>query len=101
MKRYVILTTAMIIIIVAVGCTSGGKQGKHHKTDLPDPATFDAHFGDIDSDGDGVVTRDEFKAFFQNSDPNVFNAVDLNQDASIDHDEWHAFKEAHGIKHHE
>jgi hypothetical protein len=29
----------------------------------------------------------------------VFIAIDLNQDKNIDHDEWHAFKEAHGLKH--
>jgi hypothetical protein len=30
-----------------------------------------------------------------------FNAVDLNQDGNIDHDEWHEFKEAHGLKQHD
>jgi hypothetical protein len=28
-------------------------------------------------------------------------ALDLNDDAAIDHDEWHEFKEAHGMKDHE
>jgi hypothetical protein len=31
--------------------------------------------------------------------PQVFEAIDLNQDKSLDHDEWHKFKAAYGLKH--
>jgi hypothetical protein len=68
---------------------------------MPDPQSFNAHFGDMDANGDGLVTWDEFAAYFQNSEEKVFNAVDLNQDGKIDHDEWHEFKEAHGLKQHD
>lgn len=68
---------------------------------MPDPQSFNAHFGDMDANGDGLVTWDEFAAYFQNSEEKVFNAVDLNQDGKIDHDEWHEYKEAHGLKQHD
>jgi hypothetical protein len=55
----------------------------------------------MDANGDGLVTWDEFAAYFQNVEEKVFNAVDLNQNGNIDHDEWHEFKEAHGLKKHD
>lgn len=72
----------------------------YHKTAMPDPQSFNVHFGDMDSDGDSRVTQDEFKVRFPNAEGNVFNAIDLNADKSLDHDEWHKFKAAHGLKHH-
>jgi len=37
--------------------------------------------------------------YFPQAEPAVFAAIDLNKDGNIDHDEWHKFKEAHGLKH--
>ena len=68
---------------------------------MPDPESYNAHFGDIDTDGDELVSREEFDAYFENAEPKVYNALDIDQDGSVDHDEWHEFKEAHGLKHHE
>jgi hypothetical protein len=68
---------------------------------MPDPQTFNAHFGDMDANGDGLLTWEEFAEYFQNAEEKVFNAVDLNQNGNIDHDEWHEFKEAHGLKQHD
>ncbi len=77
-----------------------GKE-KFHKDDLPDPSGFNAHFPNMDANGDGVVDLSEFKAHFsdQKDAEAVFNAVDLNKNGSLDHDEWHAFKKAHGLGH--
>ena len=96
MKRLIFFSIAVILVSLALGCSSGGK---HHKTALPEPESFNAHFGDMDTDGDGLVNLAEFSAHFKNTDPKVFNALDLNKDGGIDHDEWHKFKEAHGLGH--
>jgi hypothetical protein len=96
MKRLNFLVIPTVLISLAMGCSSGGK---HHKTAMPDPASYNAHFGDMDTDGDGLVNWEEFDAFFRGAEPKVFKAIDLNQDGSLDHDEWHEFKEAHGLKH--
>ena len=73
----------------------------HHETAMPDPKSFNAHFGDMDTDGDELVSWDEFKAHFPKAEPKIFEAIDLNKDSMIDHDEWHEFKEAHGLGHKE
>lgn len=96
MKRLLLLIIQIFLVVLVVGCSS---HKKHHNTDLPDPRSFNAHFGDMDANGDDFVNWEEFAAHFQNADQNVFNAIDLNQDGNIDHDEWHEFKAAHGLKH--
>jgi len=98
MKRLIFFTITVILISLVVGCSSGKK---YHKTAMPDPESFNAHFGDMDTDGDDLVNLEEFSAYFKHADPKVFNAFDLNQDGNIDHDEWHQFKEAHGLKNHD
>ena len=35
------------------------------------------------------------------SEEKVYKALDLDNDGSVDYDEWHEFKEAHGLKHKE
>ena len=55
----------------------------------------------MDTSGDFLVNYDEFKAHFSHAEPNVFKTIDLNKDNSLDHDEWHEFKEAHGLKEHD
>jgi Ca2+-binding EF-hand superfamily protein len=96
MKRLTVLTVVLSIMASAAGCSF---KGKYHDTALPDPKEYDAHFGDMDSKKDGLVSWEEFKAYFPQAEPGVFSAIDINKDGYIDHDEWHAFKEAHGLKH--
>jgi hypothetical protein len=96
MKRLLLITIPIVLVMLAVGCSSGKK---HHSTAMPDPQSFNAHFGDMDANGDDLVNWEEFAAHFKNADQKVFNAIDLNQDGNIDHDEWHEFKAAHGMKH--
>ena len=55
----------------------------------------------MDANGDDMVSWDEFKAHFPHAEPKVFAAIDLNEDKALDHDEWHKFKAAHGLKHHD
>ena len=88
----------LVLIAMLTACSSGGS---YHKTAMPDPATYNAHFGDMDTDGDDLVTPEEFKAYFPDADMKVFEAIDLDKDNRLSHDEWHEFKEAHGLKHKE
>ncbi len=96
MEKLASLCAVAVVLVVVMGCTA---KGKYHDTALPDPKQFNAHFGDIDTQKDGRVTWGEFNAYFPQAEPKVFAAIDLNKDSAIDHDEWHAFKEAHGLKH--
>lgn len=76
------------------------KKRYHDKT-LPEPSKFNAHFPDMDKDQNDQVTREEFNAYFADESDNeaVFNAIDLDENGYLDHEEWHEFKAAHGLKH--
>ena len=72
-----------------------------HATGLPEPSGFNAHFPDMDSDKNDLVTPMEFNAHFPDASETTkaFNAIDLDGNGALDHDEWHEFKKAHGMKH--
>jgi len=100
MKRFSVLVMAVMILALMAACGGTAKK-MHHDIPLGDPMQYKAHFGDIDTSGDEMVKWYEFKKFFPQAEPKVFMALDLNGDAAVDHDEWHAFKEAHGLKDHD
>ncbi len=89
-------TITLFILLTLAAC--GGTE-RHHSANLPDPQQFNAHFGDIDANQNDLLDRDEMKAHFPQADDSVYDALDLNQDGAIDHDEWHEFKQAHGMHH--
>lgn len=97
MKKFLFL-----LVLVAFGfMTACSGQKPYHKAPMPDPKSFNGHFGDMDSSGDDLLDWDEFKSHFAHAVPKVFKAIDLNKDNMLDHDEWHQFKSAHGMKHHD
>jgi hypothetical protein len=96
MKKWIFLAVVAVVLAMTGGCAS---KGRYHDAEMPDPKQFNAHFGDMDTKADGLVSWEEFKVYFPKADPKVFSAIDLNKDGFIDHDEWHKFKEAHGLKH--
>jgi hypothetical protein len=98
MKKFVFFVFLILVVGMLSGCAS---QSQHHKENLPDPKGFNAHFADMDSDGDDLISWAEFKDYFPQAEPGIFKAIDLNGDGNIDHDEWHQFKEAHGLGHKE
>ena len=98
MKRLLLFAVSIAMVMLVASCSS---HKKHHGSDMPDPHSFNAHFGDMDTNGDELVNWEEFSAHFKNADQKVFDAIDLNKDGNIDHDEWHEFKAAHGLKHHD
>jgi hypothetical protein len=97
MKIYAAGMGLLLCALLAMGCS--GHQ-RHHKHALSDPTEYQAHFPDMDSSGDSLVEWTEFKNHFPQTDDHVFKALDLDKDGFIDHDEWHKFKEAHGMRDH-
>jgi hypothetical protein len=96
MKTAIVVVSILAVLLVFTGCSGG----RFHKKELPNPASYQAHFPDMDDDGNESVTWNEFQTYFPQATPDVFEAIDLNQDKGVDHDEWHEFKEAHGMKSH-
>jgi hypothetical protein len=74
-------------------------EQKPQKLDIPNAESYNAHFPNMDKSKDGKVNWEEFKAYFPQATPVVFEAIDLNKDKSLDHNEWHKFKAAYGLKH--
>lgn len=54
------------------------------------------HMGDIDTDGDDALSWEEFQKRFPEADKSIYDAIDMNADGSVSHEEWHEFKTAHG-----
>ncbi|MGD8368265.1 MAG: hypothetical protein PVG78_11515 [Desulfobacterales bacterium] len=94
MKKTAVTMTLVFAAGLLVSC-QGGQQ--YHKTDMPDPAAFDARFDDLDKNGDGAVNWSEFKRSFPEASPDVFMELDLDDNAAVDPDEWRRFREAHGM----
>lgn len=46
-----------------------------------------AHAGEMDADGDGVVTIEEFEAALPEAAPGTFEAVDVDGDGALNVDE--------------
>lgn len=93
MKKFIILISLCLLLATfASPAFSSDHKAKHH---------YDAHFGDMDLDGDELLNINEFKKYFSHAGEDVFKKIDADGDASIDHDEWHEFKEAQGYTHHE
>jgi hypothetical protein len=74
-------------------------EQKPQKMDIPEAESYNVHFPNMDKDKDRKVNWEEFKAYFPQATPQVFEAIDLNKDKSLDHDEWHKFKAAYELKH--
>jgi hypothetical protein len=56
---------------------------------------YQAHFGNLDTNGDGKMDMSEYAGHFPQGDPGFFTEADADKDGALDHDEWHDFKEKH------
>lgn len=93
MKKFLILISMGILFATLVTPVYSSDHKEKH--------SYNGHFGDMDLDGDDLVNWKEFKAFFSHAGKDVFKKADANSDGSVDHDEWHEFKEAQGYEHHD
>lgn len=96
MRGIIVFMVLSFIFFSSTGCS-------HHKPEKhkADKHRYNAHFGDIDADGDDLVNWEEFKKYFPNAKKKVFMKADANKDELLDHDEWHTFKVNRGYKHKE
>lgn len=93
MKKFIVLAFICFFFAVStapvMASSCGGKKGHD----------YSGHFGDMDADGNDLVSWEEFKAHFDHAKEETFKGIDTNMDGSIDHDEWHDFKATHGYGH--
>ena len=96
MKRVAMVLTLLALTGFLFGFTS---EQQPQKGIISDAESYNAHFPNMDKNKDHKVNWEELKAYFPQATPQVFETIDLNKDKSLDHDEWHKFKAAHGLKH--
>jgi hypothetical protein len=96
LKRVGMVLTLLALTRFLFGFTS---EQQPQKELIPNAESYNAHFPNMDKNKDRKVNGEEFKAYFPQATPQVFEAIDLNQGKSLDHDEWHKFKAAYGLKH--
>jgi hypothetical protein len=96
MKLYGLFGLLLFTLAAEAWAASPQQQAAHN---IPDAKSYNEHFGNMDPNNDGKVNWEEFKAHFPKADAKIFSAIDLNKDGAIDHDEWHEFKAAYGLKH--
>jgi len=96
MKKVAMVLALIALTVFLFGFTA---EQKPQKADIPNPESYNVHFPNMDNDKDRKVNWEEFKAYFPQATPQVFEAIDLNKDKSLDHDEWHKLKAAYGLKH--
>lgn len=102
MKKINTLLTAAALILL-VGNAFASDKNEYHKQGMADTTTFEtfgqAYMGEMDMDGDGGVTWDEFHGEFPDAQREFFDVVDLNKDEVVSGPEWHKFRQAHGLNH--
>ena len=96
MKRVAMVLKLLALTGFLFGFTS---EQQPQKELIPNAESYNVHFPNMDKNQDRKVNWEEFKATFPQATPQTFEAIDLNKDKSLDHDEWHKFKAAYGLKH--
>ena len=84
------------IALAAVLCLwAASAQANHAATDAPKVDKFEL----MDTNKDGKVSYEEFKAYFPNMREEAFAVIDKNGDKVIDRAEWDEFVSNHSSGH--
>jgi len=90
-----------ILLLISLGILAAALVTPAYSSDHKKKHSFNAHFGDMDTDGNDQLNWQEFKQYFPHADKQTFKEIDVDNDGVIDHDEWHDYKVSQGYKHKE
>lgn len=69
---------------------------------LCQPATAETNynvcFNSLDADYDGKMSKGEFMVAFPKGDLKIFDVADKDENGSVAHEEWEAYKESLGFE---
>lgn len=85
------LGAASFLATVALICSAPGCAQQKPQAPAPMPDRFAV----IDTNKDGKVVIEEFRAAFPNMNENAFTVIDLNGDGFIEAAEWNQFMDGH------
>ena len=87
-----VLIMGILLLLCFTGCAM--KEAK--PPEEPVAVDYNIRFVDIDKNCDGVMTVEEFRAYFPNGDELIFGEADMNKNGVVEHTEWHIFKKKIG-----
>ena len=97
--HFIFPLVAVVFFIGSLTAAQAGEYNKKHnkmgKGHTGSGMMMDMHFNDLDSDGNSVLSFEEFKQRFPTSTEKSFNTLDTDRNGTLSHDEWHRFKEMH------
>lgn len=93
MKYPSLAAAAAVLCLWAAAAQAAPAATGETQTPKPDK------FAMMDSDKDGKVTHEEFKAFFPDMREEAFTVIDKNGDKVIDRIEWDTFVQNHASGH--
>lgn len=90
-KKFLLISALSLAIAIPAFVFAGNYHGGHGY------AMKSWNMDDLDTDGNGVLSFDEFVAPNMDKWRSGFNMVDENGDGDIDGAEWKALQEMHGV----
>lgn len=88
MKRILTIPTALLLLTIFFCPPALAQQSQQPSR----------HFIQMDKNADGMVTRQELKDYYPNAKTSYFEAVDLDKDNKISHEEWYQFRDKPSVK---
>ena len=96
-KRFFLVSAIALLMMIPVFVIAGNYHGHHGYHGGHGYGLKSWNMGDLDTDNDGVVNFEEFKAPSVKMWKAGFDSVDTDGDGFIDSDEWNAVKMMHGV----
>lgn len=95
MKKATVLASVLAMIISVNGMANCNENHANSTEYKYIPGLMELHFSDLDTDGDGRISREEFKSRFSSSGESSFKHLDKDSSLGLDRGEWNAFKVMH------
>lgn len=94
--KFVHNALAMSAVALFLGLPQAGCASEKQSAQASQPPAMQASFERIDTNNDGKIILEEFRAAFPNMNEKAFVVIDKNGDNGIERAEWYEFMENHG-----